>query len=269
MIDDFDLITGSSFQLFFAFYKTNASFPTKLILVLFGMFTGLLLYFVLSKWGSIKKNNYYFLSLLLRLYMIESVLFYKIYFLDIDVAIPICITPFLFIICFLLPNDISDCTYRSAAKWTLAILSILFLSMLFTVSQDQFKDIIDDMPTPFIFFNCLWFVLENGYISILYILFFIIVDTLNPVLTRVIWQSNSIYFVIIQGIVLIYTCMIYSIRIREIYPQYYHKSKKAIIMHALILNVSIFYMKEVALLSGLFTILLLGYKAFEVLKLKV
>jgi hypothetical protein len=280
-----DLLTGANFVLFFSFYKTNASFLLLLALTLAGggLGLGILLYYyrqvghrnnkvppvnsVISK-NKAYQTYYDTLRVVFLLYITECVLFYKIHLMDTDMAVEFSLFPFLVLLCFVLPQHISFPDYERVSRWSVTVLSIVFLVTTLTISAAEFTDPLRPMPEWLIFFCVLWFVLDVGLKSILFVLFYLYTVLTVPFLARVLWQADSVQLNIIQGLVLCYTCMIYSVRLRDylrelLSPyQVEHPIMWHILLHLLIYCLVFTYMDWVAPVAGYGSIVLGVFRIF-------
>lgn len=108
----------------------------------------------------------------------------------------------------------------------------------------------------------MWLVVDNGYNSIFYVGFFTLIDLFNPVFSKLIWQSQALYFVFIQGVVLTYICILYTVRLTDLCTKRL-PIKLNFILHAFILNISIAYMTYICDISGVMIIGLLVFKVVE------
>jgi len=273
MFKDVDLITGSLFPLFFAFFENNTSTVLKLILTLAGTIAGYMLLIIQYNTTPIQENErhksanrtYTILSLLLRLYTTESIIFYKIYYMNIDTALPITVSPFLLLLTFEIPQYIRIEKYQTVSNYVIIALCVIFLIFFIVLPYSTFSDPLIYMSTWALFTSCMWFVVETGYLSFVYIFFFLASYLTNPKLSKMLWQNDSVPINILQLVLFVYSCIIYSIRIRELVSDSIAcrvNVKMFFVMHVLIIGLAINFAKNVCDVSGVYTAILIVYKIY-------
>ena len=212
------------------------------------------------------ETYYHTLRATFLLYITECILFYKIHVIDTDMAVEFSLFPFLVLLCFILPHHISFAEYERVSRWTITLMSIAFLVITLTISAAEFTDPLQEMPAWLIFFCVLWFVLDVGFKSILFIFFYLYTILTEPFLARVLWQADSVRLNVVQGLVLGYSCVVYSARLRdhlrELFKSDHHVVMWHLLLHLLIFCLVFTYMDWVASVAGYGSIVLGGFQIY-------
>ena len=261
MIKDFDLLSGSFFPVFFAFYSVDNNSYMKTVFVCLGLVAGAL---YLINVEDIMREDFHkcflLLSYLFRLFITECILFSKIYFIDKHNALTLTIPIFLFLMLYPLPQRVSSSLYLQVASWYLFILTGLYVLFYFSLPYENYSDPLQHMPEWFALLNITWFVVENGYLSIMYVLFFLVTDAFNPFFNRVIWQTDSAVLNVTQCVLFAYTCIVYTLRVNELINAIFPTKKNfkaSLILHSLIIAFAVAYANYCPLITGVCIITLL------------
>lgn len=247
MFYNLDLLVGSYFPVFFSLYYSDCSYAVKIILIIVGCISGIMYKRFL---GSFPDR---FINIVFRLFIIESILFWKLYYIDVDMTLQFSLAPFLLLNVFLTslpPFIVSIEKYMSVAIYVFAVLGVIGFSLMIVYEHKQFKDPLYMMQPWYIYSSCFWFAVETDFLwTVIIVTSIFTIDLFSTFLQTILWQTDSVVLWIIQGIFFLLICVVYSLRLTQIFPKRQH----IFVLQVVLAAVVFVYMRSLCIVSGVFS----------------